>query len=56
MATTREPLHELLDTVPDDRLDDMGQALAALAALAREPGPAAHFFAEYSRAGKPPRG
>lgn len=42
MATTRDRLHELLDTVPDDQLDEMEQALAALAALTRESGTASH--------------
>lgn len=37
MATTREQLHDLIDTVPDDRLDDMSQALAALAVLTHTP-------------------
>lgn len=32
MATTRERLHELLDELPEDRLDDAETAIAALAA------------------------
>ena len=37
MATTRERLRELLDAVPDDRLEEAEAAIAALAAPAFRP-------------------